>query len=224
MRKQLVIINTFLVAVGFFALLLAPGFVSADMGSINGVDVSDYASINGVDVADYASINGQALSGAAVADQILRPAADYGVAWSCSTGSSRYALVDEESPDGDTTYIYRQESFQFQTFTNLPTLPDGSIVSVQVHFNAKVESGDVNGFGRLFVNGTAYNATGQALTGSYANYYSEWTTNPDTGSAWTKADVEGTGSNAIENWGIGANPVSGEEARVSQVYLKVVYN
>jgi hypothetical protein len=36
----------------------------------------------------------------------LRPSADSSLGHTCSSGSAGYALIDDSSADGDSTYIY----------------------------------------------------------------------------------------------------------------------
>jgi len=74
------------------------------------------------------------------------------------------------------------------------------------------------------VNGIRYAGTEQALTTSYANYTWDWLTNPNTGIAWTEADVEGTGPNPLQEFGVRAiNVGGGEQINCTQTYITVTY-
>jgi hypothetical protein len=77
----------------------------------------------------------------------------------------------------------------------------------------------------LRINGSNYDSAQiNSITGSYTQICNTWTTNPDTSSAWTEADVEGTGSNPIERFFVLSDNVgSGDEIRVTQTYIKVNY-
>ncbi len=163
-----------------------------------------------------------------IEDVIVRPTTDDAGhnAWTASSGTDKWAMVDEEVSDGDTTYIYKSDSESSQRFTNLPTLPAGTILGVSVCYTGKIAAGaGFTGESVIGVNGSSYYGTDDTLSGTYAEYCYEWTTNPDTSSAWVKADVEGSGSNPVENWGVWPeNLGSGDTMRATQAWLKVRYN
>jgi hypothetical protein len=58
------------------------------------------------------------------------------------------------------------------------------------------------------------------MTTSWADYATDWLTNPATGLAWTEAQVEGD----IVSFGLqNTNTAGSEECQVSQQYLTVEY-
>ncbi len=158
-------------------------------------------------------------------DVVLRPTADGSSFWTASSGTDRYAMVDEVSSDGDTTYISRADSSNNQFFNNLPSLPAGTILSVDIHIVGKYTGGGLSLNARITVNGTSYNSTAQNATTDYVEYTFTYATNPNTGSAWIKADVEGTGSNPLQAWGLTCGSIAaGETAIATQVWMVVRYN
>ena len=188
-------------------ILLIPAIAFA--AGVAGVE--NPASVSGVSDPDkVAGVSGLAAGGGSPpADVTIRPTTDtvwgpFTGEWSSSAGSDEYAMVDEVSADDDTTYIYIQDNGGDQGFDNLPTLSAGTILGVAIHYRAKEQAGSMSLYPRIRVNGVVYSASPEAVTGSYANYSYEWTTNPNTGIAWTETDVEGSGSNPLATWAISA--------------------
>ena len=162
-------------------------------------------------------------------DVIVRPSSNYSTLndFAASAGQ-KYECVDEETPNGDDDYIYKTDASSGQGFDNLPTLPDGTILGVAVYVVAKEIGGDTTIRPRLYTGDNVTNGapTAQNITTSYAEYSYEWTTNPATSEAWTKAEVEGTDeTHPLVGWGFySAGIDAGETTRVTQVYLVVRYN
>jgi YD repeat-containing protein len=126
-----------------------------------------------------------------------------------------------------TSYIQSPNSpgnlanFQSSAFT----VPAGkTILYVRVTYVAinNNASGTADIRGALRVNGTTYDQpTVQALSSTWTMSSYAWTTNPDTGAAWTIADVNGTGTNPLQSFGVSSG--NGDES-VTQIYLTVAYN
>jgi hypothetical protein len=152
---------------------------------------------------------------------------DYAIAWTASAGNP-WECVDDPvlRPNDDTDYIYRQDSNNYHLFT-FPafSISSSSITGVTIHVRAKrtaVGNADIKGI--LRVNGTNYEGFSESATTSWVDYSYEWTTNPNTASAWAEGDVEGAGSNPIQAFGVNTGLLgAGEEMRVTQVYLRVEY-
>lgn len=147
-----------------------------------------------------------------------------------STGSSKYLDVDDPiaTPDDASTYLYKEDAnanalFTFAAFS----VPTGStIIRLTIHFRAQnAGAGDSNSIGgRLRINSTQYNASLNGLTSSWDDYSSTWTTNPATGAAWTVDDINGIGSNPVQQFGFLAGGISaGERQEVTRTYIEVEY-
>ena len=162
------------------------------------------------------------------ADQTFYPTGDdAGEAnWDLSEGSDYYALVDETPHDSDTTYIYRQDSNAYEAFTSSISLPAGTILSVKVYVTDYEQAGAVRCGYYLKVNGTKYSGSStHSSESSWIESSYTWTNNPDTSASWVKEDVEGSGSNPLQSFGVYASSMdASDELRVTQVRLVVVYN
>ena len=142
-------------------------------------------------------------------------------------GTPHWQLVDEESSDGDTTRLFdnswsgtERESYNLEA----SLLPAGSaITKITVHVVAKAEAGDPAGANALkhFIRSGTTDSESSAftLTTSYAEYTHDWTTDPATGSAWTKSAVDALEAgfrNAMPSsvpWGVA----------VTQVWVEVFF-
>ncbi len=147
-------------------------------------------------------------------------------AWTPSSGSDHYAMVDDPigTPDDDTTYLETSSTNQKELFTFTAfDINSSSIDKVTVFIRARDTGANTNMIAELLrVNGTDYNASPVPAPLTYTNHTNDWLTNPDTAAAWTEADVEGTGSNPIQQFGVGSGIVT-DALRCTQVYCTVTY-
>lgn len=157
------------------------------------------------------------------------PTGDSAVQWDRSAGGSNYLLVDDlyDSPDDDATYVYTntqtdKDLFGFTVFT----IPTGSVITgVKIigRFKRVDAGGDYLIRSLLKVNGIIYEGAMQQLViGAYFNKEYTWTTNPNTGLAWTIDDVNSIGSNPLQTFGyecIGFN----KTVRSTQIQVRVDY-
>lgn len=166
--------------------------------------------------------------------QMRYPTGDYGVTgtWAVFpiTLSTRWDKVDDEN-DGDTTYLTHGTTagyalFNFTTFA----VPTGSIVTkLEITYTARDVTGGVNNLrAALRVGGTNYLTTDTGIdlgTGYLAVTYA-YVVNPKTSAVWTVADINGIGTNPLQQFGVNssdANPafrITSVTARVS--YTQVV--
>jgi len=204
-------------------LLLIPVIALAAF-SVGGID--DPASVGGID--NPASVGGiDAGSGSTPGDVVLLPTADSATynAWYASSGTDKYALVDDPvgAEDGNATYIWYNGQNSSQRFTNLPSLPAGTILGVSVCAYAACDTGVNTIQFSIRVNGSSSHSSATTVTTSYTEYCNEWTTNPVSSSAWTEADVEGTSGNPLQDWGVNTTQTDAQ-IRATAVRLKVRYN
>lgn len=150
--------------------------------------------------------------------------------WTASSAGSKFEDVDDPigTPDDDTTYISIAESGGAQQFTfSAFDIPNGATInSVSVLFRCKSPNGgDVTLRPRVRVGGTDNGHSPLTMTTSYANYTRSFTTNPVTTVAWTEADVEGTGANPLQEFGVtdSGSISAGESVQCTQIYATVDY-
>lgn len=113
--------------------------------------------------------------------------------WTPSAGVDHYAMVDENPPDGDTTYNSSvtptdRDSFEMET---LPVDVTGPILAVCAVINSrKDDAGDRTLQPSVRVGGIDYDGDSVNIPETYAyhNLYA-WEVNPDTGVAWLLAEV-----------------------------------
>jgi len=104
--------------------------------------------------------------------------------------ASNYQCVDEVTSDGDATNVNRPSN----TYgTDIYEIEDpsttGSIAGITVYCRARKGNVQGNVMPTVYTGSTEYNGTAQSLTGSYADYGHQWTTNPNTGVAWSWSDI-----------------------------------
>jgi hypothetical protein len=114
--------------------------------------------------------------------------------WVGSDGNStdNYLMVDETSPDSDTTYVEsgtstNKDTYAFGDISHTPT----SIYGVQVTTYAKADDAGARLIGVVTRSAAAdYNASvTHALGASYAHHPTVLETDPATAAAWTKTNL-----------------------------------
>jgi hypothetical protein len=170
------------------------------------------------------------LSIAAHADtETRRPTGD-GIAsgtWAISPASpaNKYSHVSETARD-DSAFIYNSVA-GYTCFTYIAfTIPTNAVnIVFKIYFTGGLNTASTNKLGVfLYVNSTEYGIADslQSLTPSFQQFSYTVATNPDTGSAWLPADLNGTGSNPLTQFGVYAN-ASTTYPSTSWVYAEVTY-
>jgi hypothetical protein len=154
-----------------------------------------------------------------------------GAGYTASGAASVWEAVDDPvgTPDDDTTYGVKADGNSLHELTFAAFAIDASAVNfLQVLFRARLLTGDaLTGRAILRVGGNAYTTTAPTnnLTDAYDDYTHDYLTNPDTGLAWTEADIEGSGSNPLQEYGVrNQSTGAGEEIRLTQCYATVDYD
>lgn len=151
--------------------------------------------------------------------------------WTASSGGSKFADIDDPvgTPDDDATYISKTtpNGTQSSTFTAFD-ITSSAVAKVSVLIRAKRNAEGSNSARPTITTGTTLRVVDSfALTESYADYVSDWLTNPATGSAWAEDEVEGTAAspgNRLTQYGINSTGLAGaEEMRCTQNYCTVDY-
>lgn len=152
--------------------------------------------------------------------QILRPdAAGSETALNPNPSSPNYAMVDEESSDGDSTFVESPTQSDYRDLYNLPdpSLP-GTINYVRCYIKARATSASVASAATVIKLGaTAVEGSLNTMPASYTDYYTEHTTKPGGGS-WTWADINNLQA------GVRINSFTAKESgRCTQVWVVVDY-
>ncbi len=155
--------------------------------------------------------------------QTRYPSGDISRSGTWDKTTNMYSYVDEVGAhDGDTTYLLHGTTsgsalFSFPAFNvNVPT---GEVIkSLTVSLVARDSSSGTNTMRPwIKVGGNDYYGTYTEVPSSYGTISYTWTTNPRTNSAWTKDDINGVGSNALQSFGVSSNDAS-PTIRLTQVY------
>lgn len=160
--------------------------------------------------------------------ETLRPnAAGDSSALAAVGDSPNYACVDESSTDEDSTYVNRDHNSSAYTLDlyNLPAHSGaGTINSVTIYARCR-KTHDV-GYAKIAckTHSTVYYGSEETLGESYANHSKQYTTNPNTSSAWTWAEIDSLQIGVSLKHVISGPPGSGQGTRCTQVYVEVDYS
>ncbi len=139
-----------------------------------------------------------------------------------------YDKVDEAAANGATDFIVgltvtSGSGYWFFNFTPFSVPSTASVDNVTVWFQAADNASGANNIrAALLVNSICYNATSRNPDTSYVSYNETWTTNPNTASAWTVADVNGSGAHPLQKVGVSSTDFT-PDMNVSWVCLVVNY-
>lgn len=143
-------------------------------------------------------------------------------------GNHHYRIDDDPgSPDDNSSLVitYADGADACETYWgDTPALPAGSTdITVSIFFRVANETSNLTSYytPKLKVNGSLYSGTEESWSSSvWHTFTKDWTINPDTSSAWTVADVNGSGSNPIEEFGINIRPGSDYDPKLGWTYIK----
>jgi hypothetical protein len=112
--------------------------------------------------------------------------------WAINGAADGYACIDEDDPDGDTTYISAATSGDKSDFS-LPSLPSelAEIAGVYVPIMARINAAGIGNVKPSMVSSTDVLAgNDDALTTGYTYYGSVFEYDPHTSDAWSKTGLE----------------------------------
>lgn len=148
-----------------------------------------------------------------------------------TAAGSKYVEVDDPvgSPDDATTYATCADANWNQMFTfspfNIP--PTATIDSVVVYGDCYEVAGSTYVRLRIYAGAAEAYDSQRNLDASWTMYDSgsEFATNPETASAWTVADINGTGDHPLTEFGGSGYGISGGESfRCTQLYIEVTFH
>jgi hypothetical protein len=146
--------------------------------------------------------------------------------WNYSA-SSCWEDVDETTPNDANYMTGTTNSGGYKLFTFSPfSISAGSpIANLTIYVRAKDDSSGTNNIrAAINVNGTTHNSTTSYDPGnSWVTYSYSFTVNPGTGSDWTVDDLNGTGANPLQQFGVYSTDLS-PDIRVSIVYAEVLFS
>jgi hypothetical protein len=166
-----------------------------------------------------------------MATQTRAPTSDFATGGTVdySSGSTGYTLVNDypDTADPLTSYVTlgtTTNSFIVFGFTAFDVPVGRTITSVAVQYTDEEPANGANSTaGRLRVGGTYYDASTHNPSTTTTSRTDTWSTNPSTGSAWTVADVNGTGSNPLQNFGV-IGPDSSPVWRLGSIQIVVTFS
>ena len=136
-----------------------------------------------------------------------------------STGSTAWDLVNDGS---DATYIYGQTGTDHHAYLGISVIPadlNRTIASVNVTLRTRLPSGSGHTLHpHIRINSTDYGGAEQTMTGTFTSRTHEFTTNPNTASAWEPADLLDIEQIGLRNYDAGAG-----DGWISGIWLEVVY-
>jgi len=109
------------------------------------------------------------------------------------TGEANWEDVDEAIPDDDSTYVKSTDVSWLRDLYNLPGHSgSGAVNSVTVYARCKRSTSADRTSLKIAIKtgGVAYESAEIDTTTTYTDYSHTWTTNPNTGSAWTWDEID----------------------------------
>lgn len=155
------------------------------------------------------------------------PTSDYDIigTWNGSAGT-RYTVIDDypDSAGTDELTVGTIAGYLVCGFSS-PSIPAGSTInSITVdYYDYKNGVGVAGLAAALSVGGTIYNATYHDPANATRTSRSDvFTTNPATSTAWTVDDINGTGANPLQAFGVRSNDAN-PTITISSVQLTIDY-
>ena len=160
-----------------------------------------------------------------VETETLRPDAagdETNIASQLPDSGAHWDKVAEETPDGDSTYVYTSNAAWEEDLYSIADHSTGvsTINYVKVYMECRAEASptQTSAYVHILTNGLEDNGGEETMTTSYATYSSQWNNNPQTTATWTWDEID-----ALQI-GVGLRePTSGQNTNCTQVYAEVNY-
>jgi len=157
--------------------------------------------------------------------EILRPDAagdETNIASQLPDSGEHWDKVYEETPDGDSTYVYTSSSAWQEDLYSIAdhSAGAGTINYVKVYMECRADASPTQTsiYAHIKTNEAEYNGSEETVTTSYATYSYQWDYNPQTSATWTWDEID-----ALQI-GVGLRePTSGQNTNCTQLYAEVSY-
>ena len=160
-----------------------------------------------------------------VETETLRPDAagdETNIANQLPDSGAHWDKVYEETPDGDSTYVYTSNTAWQE---DLYSIADHSVgvstinyVKVYMECRAEASPTQTSAYVHIKTNGMEDNGSEETMTTGYATYSYQWDYNPQTLDSWTWDEID-----ALQI-GVGLRePTAGQNTNCTQVYAEVNY-
>ena len=162
----------------------------------------------------------------------LRPVYRGGAFALAAFGASGPNAVNEEVADDDSTFLYGNSGLGTQDFSSSFTtdwdVTAGGIVKVTTYIRCRKHDGTVSvGNAYTYIRNSSNEeafGSSNALGTSYAEYNTEYSTSPFTGSAWTSEELEGLQIGVkLETDSEGSNPANPGAVKCTQIWAVIEY-
>jgi hypothetical protein len=112
--------------------------------------------------------------------------------WTPNSGATGYTQIDENTPDGDSTYVSSSTvgDISEYDFEAMPTGAIGIAAVMTLTAGRKTDTGTCDIRTDIISGASDTSGTTQVLTTSYVMRTDIFETDPDTGSPWTKAGID----------------------------------
>jgi len=162
-----------------------------------------------------------------VETETLRPDAagdETNIASQLPDSGEHWDKVADETPDGDSTYVYTSNSDWQEDLYNIADHSTGvstiNYVKVYMECRADASPTQTSIYAHIKTNEAEYNGSEETVTTSYATYSYQWDYNPQTEEDWTWDEIDalqiGVGLREPE-------PTLGQNTLCTQVYVEVNY-
>jgi len=145
------------------------------------------------------------------------------------TSDQHWDKVDEEISDGDTTYVatdtagWQEDLYNILDHSTLTAAGTIHYVRVYTVVSATGTPDQTSAYVHIKTNGVEDNGTEVTVTTDYATYSYQWNTNPQTGYAWTWAEIDALQIGVGLRQATTGGPAAKRYTRCTQVYAQVVF-
>ncbi len=165
------------------------GFRLCDNNALGQITLGDFDDLY---VADNSGSSNNDLLGPIRIATILPDGAGASSDFTPSTGVDNYAMVDEPSTDGDSTYVSSSTPGDHDTYTFAAVGLTGTVKGVQTNLMVRsAGAGSETIRPKVRIGGADYNGTTVGITTSFVDSREIFQVSPATASAWTVSEIDG---------------------------------